>query len=89
LPLDLGWNLLSTRPLVGHTHLPLNACPTVACGTDFGAGLLAGLATGFGAGFATGAVTGLADTTGLLCFNGTAVAPPEPAAFLTRNRWPL
>jgi hypothetical protein len=76
---------------VGHTHLPLNAAPAVACGTGFG--LLAGLATGsgagFGADFATGAVTGLDDTTGLLCLNGTAIAPPEPAAFLTRNRWPL
>ena len=85
-PEEFDWNLLSTRPRVGHTHLPLNACPAVACGTGFGAGLLAGLATGFGAGFATGAATGRDDTTGLLCRNGTAVAPPEPAALLTRNR---
>ena len=94
-PVDFDWNLLSTRPRVGHTQVPLNAGPTVACGfggglyTGLGAGVAAGLDTGFGTGFDPGAATGLDDTTALLRGSGAVLAPLEPAAGLTRNRWPL
>jgi hypothetical protein len=82
---------------VGHTQAPLNAGPAVVRGRGFGAGLLAGLAAGFGAGvlaglaagFGAGAETAADDTIGLLCLSGTARAPLEPAAGLTRKRWPL